>query len=59
MDGGLFDHWSKGSGVDQVADDGERAAVGVFVRMIVDVARFVLVLSFGVVLVGVGLLVVR
>ena len=53
VDGGLFDGGSEGCGVDQVADDGEGAAVGVFwsvfliVRMIVYVAGFVLVLGFG------------
>ena len=63
VDGGLFDSGGQGCGVNQVADDGEGAAVGVFgsvlVGMSVDVAGFVLVLGFGVVLVGVGLLVVR
>src|SRR6266702_6885764 len=69
VDGGLFDGGGEGCGVDQVADYCEGAAVGVLVlrlvgmgmivRMIVCVAGFVLVLGFGVVLVGVGLLMVR
>ena len=49
--------------VDQVADDSERAAVGVFVivgvGMFVGMTNFVLVLRFGVVLMGVGMLFVR
>jgi hypothetical protein len=65
VDGGLSDGGEEGCGGYQIADDGEGAAVGVFmgvlvfVRMVVGVAGFVLVLGFGVVLVGVGLLVVQ
>jgi len=65
VDCGLLDCRSKGSGVDQVADDCEGATVGVFGSMLVIMGMsvggvcFVEMLGFGVVLVGVGLLVVR
>ena len=62
VNGGLFYGGGEGCGVDQVADDGEGAAVGVFVivglGLIVGVGGFVLMLGFGVVLMGVGMLVV-
>ena len=64
LDGGLFYSGFQVCGLDEGSNDGERAAVGVFVLVcvgvivgvIVGVAGFVLVLGFGQVLVGVRLL---
>ncbi len=58
LDGGLFDGGGEVCGVDQIADDGQGAAVDVLVRVVVvvSVADFVLVLGLQVVLVGVSLL---
>lgn len=57
LDGGLFDGGWEGCGGDEVADDGERAVVGVFLVVRVGMAGLVLVLGFGMVLVGVCVLV--
>ena len=63
VDGSMFDGGDEVCGVDQVADDGEGAAVGVCVcvglGLIVRVSCFVLMLGFGVVLMGMAVLVVR